>query len=257
MQISKQEIILYLITGTVVLLLVGFFIAVLVLLYNKRYKAHLMEKELLQSQFTQTLLQTQLEIQEQTLHQVGQEIHDNTGQLLSLIKLNIATTDVNKPEKAREKLSDTLGLVSQVITGIRQLSHTLDTGFIGRQGLQAAIAYQLQLVEKTGAYTTQLEVVGAEQRLDNQKELILFRMVQETLNNMMKHASATRLTAQLCYEPARLRITLTDNGTGFGAASQNQGIGLAQLIGAHFEVNSQPGKGTQTVIQLPVTVTST
>jgi two-component system, NarL family, sensor kinase len=258
MLLQNKEILVTVLTVALILLLLVFFLVSIFLIYSKNQKKHQLEKQLLQSQFTQTLLQTQLEIQEQTLANVAQEIHDNTGQLLSLIKLNIATTDVAQPEKAKVKLDDTLALVTQVMGGIRQLSHTLDTGFVERLGLQAAIAHQLDLVKKTDALHTQLEVTGQPERADAQKELICFRMVQESLNNILKHARAQNIKVSLRYQPQQLRIVITDDGVGFDTAAASGGIGLsnlqnrARMIGAVYHLQSEPGKGTVITIELPL-----
>jgi two-component system, NarL family, sensor kinase len=258
MQESTTLIIKIVIAGSLFFLLGGGFLFLYILMYNQRKKRHVEEKKEMEYQFRQEVLQTQLEIQEQTLANVAQEIHDNTGQLLSLIKLNIATTDVAQPEKAKVKLDDTLALVTQVMGGIRQLSHTLDTGFVERLGLQAAIAHQLDLVKKTDALHTQLEVTGQPERADAQKELICFRMVQESLNNILKHARAQNIKVSLRYQPQQLRIVITDDGVGFDTAAASGGIGLsnlqnrARMIGAVYHLQSEPGKGTVITIELPL-----
>lgn len=225
-----------------------------VLLYNKRKKKHFEEKE----QLKQLVLQTQLEIQEQTLQNISQEIHDNTSQLLGLIKLNLATAKA-ADEKGQQKITDAHELTGQVINSIRQMSHTLDTGFVARLGLPEAIKYQLELVQKTGEYTATLDVQGAEQKTDPQKELILFRMVQESLNNIIKHAKASEIKVVLEYSTEQLSITISDNGAGFEqSAGKSDGIGLqnmhnrAKLIGAELNIQSELNKGTNTTILLPV-----
>jgi two-component system, NarL family, sensor kinase len=228
-----------------------------ILFFNRKQRFSL-EKQHLQSQFTQTLLQTQLEIQEQTLKNISQEIHDNTSQLLGLIKLNLATANPSQEAQTRDKINASLELVSQVITGIRQMSHTLDTDFVARMGLREAIRYQLELVQKTGQYQTSLAVSGEEQKTDAQKELILFRMVQEALNNIIKHAKASEIKVILDYLPETLNITIADNGTGFEQSDEKSaGIGLqnmhnrAKMIGATLHILSEIGIGTTTTIELP------
>jgi two-component system, NarL family, sensor kinase len=236
--------------GTIAFLFLAAFVLFLVYLFLQKRKQSRIEKELLQSRFAQTLLQAQLEIQEQTLQQIGQEIHDNTSQLLGLIKLNIATTDPDKPELAKKKLAETNELVARVIADLRQLSHTLDTGFIGREGLGPAIAYQLELLERTGLVSTGYTNTGPHTNLASQTELILFRMVQEMLNNSLKHAKASEITVALTFSPTELRITVTDNGQGFDATKPVKGIGLqnldnrAKLIQAQLLTQSSPGAGT-------------
>ena len=90
---NDSDIILTLIIGTILLFTLSFVIIIAIVSYNKKKKKLQLEKELLQTQFSQTLLQTQLEIQEQTLINISQEIHDNIGQILSLAKLHLNTID--------------------------------------------------------------------------------------------------------------------------------------------------------------------
>lgn len=215
---------------------------------------------MLSIKFQNTLLQTQLEIQEQTLQNISQEIHDNTSQLLGLIKLNLATANSSE-EKVKQKITDAHELTEQVISSIRQMSHTLDSGFVARIGLPEAIRYQVQLIQKTEEFTTTLNVQGEEQKPDAQKELILFRMVQESLNNIIKHAKATEINVALTYSPEQLMITISDNGAGFEQIpGKSDGIGIqnmhnrAKLIGATLTIESVLDKGTRTTVTLPLQV---
>jgi len=223
-----------------------------------RYRRKKFESERLALEFEKTLLQSQLEIQEQTLHHISQEIHDNIGQLLGLIKLNIATTDVEIPEEAKSKQAVNLELIGRVTNDIRQLSHVLDPSLVDRLGLLQAITSQLELVEKTGSLLTKLEVIGENFYFDGKKELILFRIVQETFNNVLKHAKASELLVTIHYKPSTIAITITDNGIGFDSAQGKNGIGLknmqdrAKIIGAVFSVSSEIGKGTSTFIELEI-----
>lgn len=253
-EVSSKYIIDLVIVITLVFAISGVFLVSYIISYNKRKKKFTEEKEKFQNQ----LLQTQLEIQEQTLQQVSQEIHDNTSQLLGLIKLNLATANPANEAQTREKINSAHELVTQVIGGIRQLSHTLDTGFVERLGLQEAIRYQLELVEKTGQYTVSFQCNGEPQKTDPQKELILFRMVQESLNNTIKHAKASEITVQLNYVPGLVSIVIADNGEGFEPQNNKTGIGLqnmhnrAQLIGATLHIHAEKNKGATIKIDLPV-----
>lgn len=249
-------------TAIIVFFIFSLFIFLFVFALLLRYRKKKIENYLLKQQFTQTLLQTQLEIQEQTLQNISQEIHDNTSQLLGLIKLNLATA---KPadDKTQQKITDAHQLTEQVISSIRQMSHTLDSGFVARLGLPEAIRYQLQIIQKTEEYETSLTVHGEEQKPDTQKELILFRMVQESLNNIIKHANATKINVVLNYSPEQLSIIISDNGSGFEqTAAKNNGIGIqnmhnrAKMIGAELDIQSEVEKGTNTTITLPLVVSA-
>lgn len=257
-QTTSKESIIVIISGTLILIILGGVIFSILLIHQRRHRKNLFEKQSLKSQFTQTLLQTQLEIQEQTLQNISQEIHDNTSQLLGLIKLNLATTKA-ADDKAQQKITDAHQLTEQVINSIRQMSHTLDSGFVARIGLPEAIRYQLQLIQKTEEFKTDLDVHGEEQKPDTQKELILFRMVQESLNNIIKHANATKINVVLNYSPEQLIIIISDNGSGFEQTpGKNNGIGIqnmhnrAKMIGATLNIESVLNKGTCTTVTLPL-----
>ena len=136
--------------GTILLLFLTLFIIVNLLLYYHKRKRHYVENENLKTEFKQTLLQTQLEIQEQTLKNISQEIHDNIGQALSLAKLNLNTMPPTNDEALQQKILNSKELVSKAITDLRDLSRSLDTDYVQEMGLQRAIEYELEMIKKTG-----------------------------------------------------------------------------------------------------------
>ena len=221
------------------------------------------EAQELQFQFQQELLRSQLEIQEQTLKTISQEIHDNIGQVLSLAKINIATMPVDENNTAlQEKVQTSKQLVSKAISDLRSLSHSLDTDYVKEMGLQRAIEYELEMIKKTGTMETYLHIEGSPARLDKQKELIIFRIVQESLNNIMKHAEAQKIHVEIQYGSI-INLQISDDGMGVDLSPLNRddsrfGLGIknmhnrAKLIGADFSMQSTLGKGTTVKIVLPV-----
>jgi signal transduction histidine kinase len=124
----------------------------LLFLQNSRRKfQYEQELQLIQTRFEKTLLETQLEIQEQTFTQISQEIHDNIGQVLSLVRLNVNRFSVAVDE---EKINQTDRLLGQAITDLRQLSHNLNSDYLQRAGLMEALAQLLNNLERTGKFTT-------------------------------------------------------------------------------------------------------
>jgi len=254
---------------TIGFLILGGFMISFVMLYRFRLNRHIREKVERENSFKQTLLQTQLEIQEQTLKNISQEIHDNIGQVLSLAKLNLGTMDVEQPEKLQQKIEDSRMLVGKAIQDLRDLSKSLDADQIKARGLNRAIEYELEMIKKTGSYDTQFNVVGTPYKLDAQRELILFRIVQEILNNIIKHAKASTIEVRLGYEPHELFIDISDDGSGFDLQllnernKENPGQGIrnmhnrAKLINAGFSMSSTIGKGTIVTIHLPIASNST
>jgi two-component system, NarL family, sensor kinase len=244
---------------SVLLLLIAIGIAVLMFIYQKRRLQYLKEKDRMQAQFQQELLRTQLEIQEQTFRTISQEIHDNIGQMLSLAKLNLNTVDLHKETQAVEKISDAKALVSKAIQDLRDLSKSLNTDTIAASGLLNAIEAELNLLQKTGALQTAFHVSGTPVRLDAQKELILFRMVQEALHNVIKHAQAMNVRVNAVFEYGHLKLLITDDGCGFVQnTSLVYGSGLrnmqnrSKLIGADWQIESAAGQGTTIRIIVPI-----
>lgn len=239
------------------------FIVVFVVLYQKRHRKYIEEKTALENSFHQTLLQSQLEIQEQTLQNVSQEVHDNIGQVLSLAKIYLGTMYTASPEQLHTKLDDTRSLVGKAIQDLRDLSKMLHTGYVTEMGLLRSVEYELDMLQKTGTIQVYLEVTGTPHKFDARKELILFRIIQEVLNNITKHAEAEKILININYTPTLLSITITDNGKGFDLTPLNTnenikfGLGLrnmqnrARLTGADFSISSTLGTGTTVTLSLP------
>jgi two-component system, NarL family, sensor kinase len=256
----KDDIIFSILATSAIILLLALFIVIFIFLQQHRKKKYRSEKQLLQSQYEQNLLRTQLEIQEQTLKTIGEEIHDNIGQVLSLVKLNLNTLNNFSDVASQQKADTTKALVSKVIIDLRQLSRSLHGDKVAEVGLKEAIEGQLKIIENSGQFATELTVAGTQSALQPQQEMVLYRMVQEILNNAVKHSKATQIKAVLTYQPAAFTLSISDNGIGFDASAleaNKTGIGLtniynrAALIGATVTVDSLPGKGTAISIGLP------
>lgn len=250
--------------GTFAFLVLAGFVVFFLVMYMKRKTRNILEKQQLQSQFQKELLQTQLEIQEQTLKNISQEIHDNIGQALSLAKLNLNTMPEMSDEATQQKIVNSKQLVSKAITDLRDLSRSLDTDYVQEMGLQRAIEYEMEMIKKTGVVDTTLFVDGSLFRLEKQKELILFRIVQETFNNILKHSGATKIEVKINYAPALFTLAIKDDGKGVNLQPLNEsnnssfGLGIrnmhsrAKLIGADFIMSSTLGEGTEVKINLPI-----
>jgi signal transduction histidine kinase len=252
------------IVGTVILIFLGIFIISFLLLYSSRHNKFVLEKKQLQIQFQQTLLESQLEIQEQTVNVVSQEIHDNIGQVLSLVKLNIGTIDICQPETAQVKINDSRDLVGKVIQDLRNLARSMSTTYITEMGLLRSVEYEVEMIRKSGAFLPLLHVEGQVIKINSQQELIVFRILQELINNIIKHAAAKKVDIRIVFTEELLNITVIDNGKGFDTTQLTYtgisafGLGLrnmknrAQLIGADFSITSIPGTGTTANIRLPL-----
>lgn len=250
MQISTKETIELVITATLIFLLAPTFVLIYVNLYNQRKKRHIEEKALLKSRFQQELLKTQVEMQEQTLNHISREIHDNVTQVLSFVKLNLAFPAKATREDVELKISESRNLVAQVINDLRDLSKSLSYEHIIQLGLVQTMEIEAGRINKSGIIKVELSVGGNARNLGEERELVVFRIFQEALNNALKHSGAKRLKISLDYFDHLFNLTIQDNGVGFKAGTlSNSGSGLrnivnrAALIGADAVIDSAPGKG--------------
>lgn len=246
---------------TVLLLAVAIGIIMLVLIYQKKQLLHLNEKEQMKARYEKEILESKLEIQEQTMKHISQEVHDNIGQVLSVVKLNLNLIDCSEPKPiVEERIADTEQLVGKVIQDLRNLSRSLDGNNIASKGLLKAIEFEFEMLNKTGVYVTLLTIDGEPYNLPEQKELILFRIFQETINNVMKHAKAAVVEVLIRFQKEEFFLSIHDNGQGFNATTTDasRGLGLrnmanrSQLIGASYHIESKPGEGTTVSVTLPI-----
>lgn len=170
----SPEILFTIVLGSILLITLGTFIVVFLLQYQKRKFSHRQDIIKLQDSFQQNILRAQLEIQEQTLKNISQEIHDNIGQVLSLAKLNLATTDIHQPDAMLQKIEDSKILVAKAIQDLRDLSKSMNTDYISEMGFARAVEYELEMIKKTGSFETVIEISGVVRKLEAQKELIRF-----------------------------------------------------------------------------------
>ncbi|MBI3139724.1 MAG: sensor histidine kinase [Sphingobacteriales bacterium] len=243
------------------ILIFGFFIFFYIKI-KQRHNRLLLNEQKVKSEFEQALLRTQLEIREQTLKIISEEIHDNIGQALSLAKLKLNTLKYDRPDLLVEKINDSRDLVSKAIQDLRDLSRSLNTDGIASLGLVRALEQELELFRKTGFYT-RLHVQGSSRKLEPEKELIIFRILQESLNNIIRHAEANSITVSIVYLDNRLELQIQDDGKGASMeqldmeGNSNRSLGLrnmssrAKMIGGTFSIKSEPGNGTIIKLNIP------
>ena len=247
------------IVGFLVLLLTVFFVVVILAV---RYRKRKRENEELRSQFSEQLLKSQLEIQEQTLQHVSRELHDNIGQIASLVKINLNTIRLDDLEKSSAKLENTKDLVKQMMTDLKLLSTSLNGDKVTRVGLFNALQNEADKINKTGVFNAQFVQHDNIPPINDEKSIIIYRMVQEILNNALKHSKATVINIDAYYRQNSFILSVSDNGEGFNVAEKladkkDTGNGLlnlqerAKVINATVVFESEPGKGTKTTIQTP------
>jgi signal transduction histidine kinase len=248
--------------GTILLLGMGFILISFVFLYQKKRFRHQQEIAQLQETFAQEMLHSKAEIQEQTLQYVAAEIHDNFNPTLSVINLNLASVIPAVQEPVKETIVDTKLMVKQLMGEMRTMSRNLSTNEISQVGFAIVLEKYLEYLRKSGVYKVVFKKVGDIPRLSADRELILFRMCQEALNNIVKHADAKNIYVSINYTSNVYTVQINDDGKGFDTAAEGhgrdkqEGSGLrnlrnrAAIIAASVDIQSAPGWGTTITISL-------
>lgn len=259
---QNPEIYFVIIIGIILgLLLVGFIVTIL-FLYQRRQKRQEQEIVNMKDQYEKEALRSQLEIQENTFKTIGQELHDNIGQMLSVVKLSLSALPLEKEHKATEMVKGSQEVLNKAIIDLSHLTKSLHTERIIDVGLPESIRAELLAVKRAGLIKVFFKVIGEEFFFDEQKSIFLFRIFQETLNNALKHAGATEISVSLSYLPDHFILEIKDNGVGFnlsdkkGSGASSSGVGLrslfnrASIINADISIDSKLGSGTKVLIKL-------
>jgi signal transduction histidine kinase len=262
MQTDNRLIVLLIVITTAVIFLLATIIITLLYFYKKRQIAYQQNLNSLRLDFEKNLLKTQVEIQEQTFQHISREIHDNINLSLTLAKLNLISLDWNDHTKTRQSVHSSIDILGAAILDLNSLSKSIDTELIKEQGLLKTLENEMKKLENMAHLKVNYEVKGEPIFMDSERELVIFRIVQEAFNNVIKHSKATEIWLVLNYDSNTLNLTIRDNGIGFykreiDSSKEDQHSGLnnmntrAKLFGGNFQLESEPANGTQIFVSIP------
>lgn len=255
-----------------ILALIIFIIAManFVLVYkNLKKKQKLIEQErLLAMQHTEKLLQQQeisaidamIRGQEQERNRLANELHDNLGSLLATLKLNFQSLSGKMMQGSEDILAHSEALLEQTYQKVRLLSHSKNAGVMANEGLLPALKKFTNDVSKSKKLRVELQEFGLNDRLENSVEILIFRVIQELITNIIKHAEATQADIHLTQYDDRINLMVEDNGKGFDTHQivNKSGMGLVgiekriQNLDGNMEIESIKGKGTTVIINIPI-----
>lgn len=244
---------LVIIVTVTLLLIVLTMIFVYIIFIRKKTKLLIDQKEK-DLRFEKELATSQVEMKEQTLNYIGQELHDDLGQKLSVVRLRQNQLIPKLTNAEKEELIELNELLGECIQDVRNLSKTLITEQIMHFGLVESIEREIDKIKKLRLLKINLMTQKHDIDITPKHGLILFRIIQESINNILKHSRAKNVIILLedCHET--VQITITDNGKGFNTDLMNDGSGLknmelrAKLIHAEFSIQSKLEEGTKTTI---------
>ena len=152
------------------------------------------------------LSSAQLEIQESTCQSISREIHDNINLSLTLVKLNLNTFDWINQNKAVQQLESSIQILGKAISDLGDISKKLNSEMLEGLGLISAIEYEIDRIRATNIFDIEFDIIGESIGLQRQKELIIFRIVQEAFNNIIKHANASSVKLKLHYSKSQILL---------------------------------------------------
>lgn len=244
---AERYLLLYMVG---VLIIVCTLIILFFIVFQKRKNKLILDKIAQQQAFEEELSKTQLEIQEQTLKNIGQELHDNVGQILSVANMNLSILSMQISDDIKESFVETKNAVKESLSELRALSKSLNSDVIVNKGLQQSIEHEARRLNKLNLLKTTLDIKGnPENYKDSKNSIILFRIIQEFISNTVKYSKATLLEIVLDYKTDKLKIIVSDNGKGFNVSEVEKGSGLlnmrnrATLINASYSLKSNLGEG--------------
>lgn len=256
-EISKRNTYLSVAIG---LLLLAIFIAYLIISNQKIKSSIRIQKEILRQQDIAT--KGIIEAEERERKRIASDLHDGIGQMFSAVRMNLSsiTEDIDfKKSEKKELYIKTIDLVDESCKEVRAISHNMMPNVLLRSGLTSAVRDFLSKIDSS-MLNVNLETFGLNERLDSNLETVLYRVIQESVNNVIKHSGANQLDIQMGIDENEITVTIEDNGKGFDSNNKDnfEGIGLKNIITrveflkGTVEWDSTIGKGTLVAIHIPM-----
>lgn len=253
---SERYLLVYMI---MVLIIITALVVVFFVVFQKRKNKLLIDRIKQQQAFEEEIALAQTESQEQTLKNIGWELHDNVGQLLAFASMQLSILKTQVADDVKDKFKDTSDALKESLKEVRSLSKTLNNEVVLNIGFEKSISNELNRLKKMKFTSAEQVIKGETVDFKNRKhEIIIFRILQEFLSNSVKYSDAKNLKVVLDYQPKALIITATDDGKGFDMTTVEKGSGLinmqsrAALINATLNLVSKPNEGVKLTLNYPI-----
>jgi two-component system, NarL family, sensor kinase len=254
---SSVEIYLIIASSIIGMLLLAGFLILFVILYQKRMLREQLHRQDLERTLQQKILQATLESQEAERRKVAGDLHDSIGGMLSAIRVGLAGLARQLPEP--QKMDPSKQMLDETIESVRRISRDLMPSTLEKFGLQPAVRELAERLQATSRIQISVVEIGQNKPMEKQRELMIFRIAQELLNNAIKHAKATYIELLFQYEEMMI-LSVEDNGIGISqeqfAASGIRSLGLynvqsrVQLLNATLDID-QKTEGCKFIVRVP------
>ncbi len=214
------------------------------------------------SEIQKQQFQAVIEAQERERKRIASDLHDSVGQMLSLTKLRMSDlldniSSIN--DEYKYDVERTIKVIDEACQEVRQISHNLMPGSLIRLGFVAATKDLVRKVNQNGKLAVDFKVINIEERLEEKIEVALYRILQEILNNAIKHSNADKMYIVLGRENNAIELNVRDNGVGFDTKNINSNIGIGwkninsrlAVVNGKININSESGKGVHIQLRVP------
>lgn len=243
----------------------------LLLFRNNQHSKRLREKDrVVHAQEVNDLMRQQeirsldamMEGQERERKRVAQDLHDRLGSMLSAIKLQFSALEGRMEQLRRDQKQQydhVFTLLDDAVGEVRRISHDMVKSSLTRFGLKGALEDLYSTVHVPGKLEIEMSLFGLDDRLEQRVEIAIYRMVQESINNALRHARARHITVQVTRSTGMLNLMVEDDGVGFDPTQVSEGMGMGNLrrraaeIGGTVRIDTRPGRGTSISVDVPLT----
>lgn len=220
-----------------------------------------LKKELIEQQLNlqKIIYKTTIQAQEKERNELGKELHDNINQILASVKMCLNMAMVVKEKKQVELLERTSNYVNEAMEEIRKLTQTLVAPSLGNISLRVALQELTDEINYTQAFKVIFNYeVEQDCIIDSKKELVLYRIAQEQINNICKYANAKNVSIIVMKKLGNILLLIKDDGVGFDTKKKNKGIGFKNIqnriayYSGHLNIVSVPGNGCNLEVSIPI-----
>ncbi|MDW3191640.1 MAG: sensor histidine kinase [Cytophagales bacterium] len=267
---QRQTTLIQFLTVAVILIIILFFL--IFLFYRQKKQIQIAEKDtILAQQEKIDLINKQekeynyarLEGQDKERNRIAKDLHDRLGNTLTMVKIHYQSVldDLEKLKVSSiSSYNEAIGLIDQAREEVKKIAYNINSGVIAQFGLIAAIEDLVHTIEKRNLVKMDFDHFGIDDPLDREREVTLFRIIQELVMNVLKHAKANHIEIQFVLQEDNYNLSVSDDGIGFNLNNRTSpGMGLsnvaarAEQLGGSLHIDSNPGRGTFISIDFPQT----
>lgn len=243
-----------LILTTFMILIVVLMMVVIYSIFIKKKSQLILLQKIKEATFEQELANSQVEIKEQTLNYIGQELHDDLGQKLSVARLMTNKLSYSSQSEKAVIANEINLLIGECIQDIRNISKVFITKQVEHFGFVESLEREIFRIQRFQLLEVHYEINNHDLEIKTSHALILFRIIQECINNVIKHSKSKLIELIVEDDAENIVIKINDSGIGFNLQKEDSGSGLknlksrAKVINAKFEINSSEKQGTKVMV---------